>query len=389
MKRLEQWKVVVYGLGNTVRDAMDYIRTRFHVVACSDGNLAKAKMAKEWDIPFLMPEKLKEIDYDYILIVSVFDQEIYEYLTKELEISHDRVLKRSQWWRMRVHYEFGEQNPDKTFYVLSRPIHTRDGLFSFLFAFLEQLDFVEKNGYVPVVDMKNFPNQYLEEKMVGVENAWDYYFKPLSKHSLEEVYDSKNVVLGYDDACYKAGYEKKYDIRRMGELYQKFIHYNSQTLFEIDKEYKKILEGKKNVLGVLCRGTDMNALGLKNHSIQPTVDEMICLIYKYMEEWKCESIFLSTEDADVRNRLKQEFGKRLHCTNQQRFCETGKQWLANIKFDRQQDPYLRGLEYLVTIEMLSRCDCLLAGICAGSVFAQIMNRGKYQHVKMIDKGVFE
>lgn len=387
MEQAGKSNVIIYGLGNTVWDAIDYIRLRFHVIGCSDSNPQKETVAEALGIPFIMPDALNRRDFDYILIVSVYDDEISDQLI-ENGIEKEKVLKRIQWDRMLFHHCFGEKNPDKTFYLLSRSIHTRDGLFSFLFAFLEQMDLVERNNYIPVVDMQNYKNQYLEEEKIGIENAWDYYFQPLSEYSLADAYTSKNVILGYDDPCYKGNYDKKYDIRRMAELYQKYVHYNEKINLAIQEAYEKHIDSAQKTLGVLYRGSDMSALKLKNHNIQPTVDEMIALTHKYMKDWGCESVFLSTEDAEAADKFKVEFGSALSCTDQKRFSDTGQSWLASIDFERPNDKYLRGLEYLVTIELLSRCDSLLAGICAGSVCAQIMNNGKYRHVLMVDKGEY-
>ena len=380
-------KVIVYGLGNTVWDAIDYIRTRFLVVGCSDSDLSKSGLAERIGAPFISSDALAYADCDYILIVSVYDEEIWQQLIDN-GVEQEKILKRKQWDSMLFYNCYGERNPDKTFYILSHPIHLRDGLFSFLFAFLEQMDIVEKNGYIPVVDMKNYKNQYMEKDRLGLENVWEYYYEPISGYALEEAYKSKNVILGYDDNCYKANYDKKYNISRMSELYQRYIRYQPNIIRLVEEEFAYRIKPDKRTLGVLYRGTDMSSLKLRNHPIQPTVEEMIPLIYRYMDKWKCERIFLSTEDACAAEKFKAEFGSVLSCTDQKRFGDTGEKWLSHIEFDRKNDKYLRGLEYLITIELLSRCNSLLAGVCTGSICAQIINNGKYEHIKMVDKGEY-
>lgn len=380
-------KVIVYGLGNTVWDAIDYIRTRFLVVGCSDSDLSKSGLAERIGAPFISSDALAYAECDYILIVSVYDEEIWKQLIDN-GVEQEKILKRKQWDSMLFYHCYGERNPDKTFYILSHPIHLRDGLFSFLFAFLEQIDIVEKNGYIPVVDMKNYKNQYMEKGRLGLENVWEYYYEPISSYTLEEAYKSKNVILGYDDNCYKANYDKKYNISRMSELYQRYIRYQPNIIRLVEEEFACRINPDKRTLGVLYRGTDMSSLKLRNHPIQPTVEEMIPLIYRYMDKWKCERIFLSTEDACAAEKFKAEFGSVLSCTDQKRFGDTGEKWLSHIEFDRKNDKYLRGLEYLITIELLSRCNSLLAGVCTGSICAQIINNGKYEHIKMVDKGEY-
>ena len=49
---------------------------------------------------------------------------------------------------------------------------------------------------IPVVDMKNFSTKYNElNKIKNTFNSWNYYFEPISKYSLEEVYESKSVII--------------------------------------------------------------------------------------------------------------------------------------------------------------------------------------------------
>ena len=239
MEQAGKRDVIIYGLGNTVWDMVDYIRGRFHIIGCSDSNVEKACVAEKLGIPFICAENLCGMKYDYILITSVYDDEISNQLVKTKGLPKEKVLRRIQWCRMRFTYDFGSMNKDKTFYILSRSIHIRDGLFSYLFAFLEQLDEIDKKGYIPVVDMQNFECQYLDDDKVGSENVWEYYFKPLSAYSLAEVYQSSNVILGYDDPCYKGNYEAKYDIRRMCELFEKYIRYNQDIALAVQKEYEK------------------------------------------------------------------------------------------------------------------------------------------------------
>ncbi len=386
--RLEQYRVIVYGIGGTLFQSIDYIKSRFDIVGFSDKNESKAKDVAQENQPYYAPAELPDVIFDYIVITSDFDEEICTYLTEELHISREKILKRQQWYRMIFHYSYGEKNPDKQFYVLSKPIRIKNGLMSNVFCFLEQMDYVEQHHMIPVVDMQSYPSQYMEQENIGKENAWEYFFKPVSEYTIDEVYQSKQVVLGYDDNCFFGNYHKKYNIPRYMQLWKKYIHLNSSVQQEVDKEYQRLLAGKENVMGVLFRGTDMVNLKLKDHAIQPTVDEMIAYMHRYQEEWGCEYIYLCTEDAEALERFKQEFGNCLICTDQQRFDNTGTQWLAQIKGDRPNDSYLRGVEYLVTLELLARCSHMLAGVCTGSVCAEIMNDNQYEHIVMIDKGVY-
>ncbi len=62
----------------------------------------------------------------------------------------------------------------KTYYIIRR----RDqlvGLFSNYIVFAGQIRFALQNGWLPVIDMKNYPNMYLDPKLLGKVNSWEYY----------------------------------------------------------------------------------------------------------------------------------------------------------------------------------------------------------------------
>ncbi|MGN0497182.1 MAG: hypothetical protein ACI4GW_13225 [Lachnospiraceae bacterium] len=379
---------IIYGLGDNGKKAYSYLSKRYNIIGCSDSNLSQKKGELAAKVPFFSPLDLKKLEFDYVLVTSVYGEEIFRYLTKDIGVPSNKILLREEWCRIPFLTSYGDKNPDKTFYVMSKEIRIKNGLLSLAFSVLEQLVYVEEKGYIPVVDLQSYPNQYLEPDKLCKENAWEYYYEPLSSYSLDEVYSSKNVVLGYDDPCYQEDYSNNYNIKRMSELYKKYIHVRKDLLKKIDEEYILRMGAAQNVLGVLYRGTDMNALKLEHHPIQPSISELICQSKRKYKEWACDKIFLSTEDEEAIRIFKNVFGKDVVYTDQLRYSNTGKNWLSDINNKRENDRYLRGEEYLTTIAILSRCNSLISGVSAGSVMSIIMNNNGYQHVYIIDKGVY-
>ena len=44
--------------------------------------------------------------------------------------------------------------------------------------------------------MENFPTKYNEKNRINnTKNAWEYYFYPLNKYKLSDVYKSKFVII--------------------------------------------------------------------------------------------------------------------------------------------------------------------------------------------------
>lgn len=56
--------------------------------------------------------------------------------------------------------KFRNQNPDKTFYCIRRKGDFA-GLFSYVLIVMEKLEFCDREGWIPVVDMKHTINSYL------------------------------------------------------------------------------------------------------------------------------------------------------------------------------------------------------------------------------------
>lgn len=88
----------------------------------------------------------------------------------------------------------GELNPDKVFYIIRR--YPGTGLFSNLAYVINHIQIANRMGFVPIVDMKNYPTVYNEKKKIfGTYNSWEYYFEKLNNFDLDEVYKSKNIIM--------------------------------------------------------------------------------------------------------------------------------------------------------------------------------------------------
>lgn len=386
---LKQHNVIIYGIGNTLKDSIDYIEKRYNIIGLSDSDLKKSENVFCDKYKFYSPDKIPKDKIDYILINSVYEDEICDYLINDLNILSDIILKRDIWQKMLFKERFGDKNPNITFYVLSRPIRVRNGLMANLYCFLEQLQIVENNNYVPVVDMKNYPNQYLAIDDVGKINSWEYYYEQLSDYSLDEVYQSRNVILGYDCFNYLEDFEKVYDIDELSRLYKKYIKVNTDMEIYFDKTYDELFSKGKKILGVLYRGTDMVALKLKKHAIQPTVQQMIDKIHEILDQEKYDYIYVCTEDKNALERIELEFGDCIKYVNQYRYEITDNTWLADITVDRENDRFLRGRDYLTAMLILSKCDRMVAGLCSGSICSLIMNNKKYKKYEFLEYGIYK
>ena len=63
---------------------------------------------------------------------------------------------------------------------------------------LGNIRYAEEKGWIPVVDFQHSDNWYLYDNSGrrGDFNTWERFFEPVSPYTLNEVYQSRYVVLG-------------------------------------------------------------------------------------------------------------------------------------------------------------------------------------------------
>lgn len=315
-------------------------------------------------------------------------------------------------WRERM-VSYGNENPDKTFYVIRRH-SSRSGLFSFYSTNLGSVVQAVANGFVPVVDMQNSINPMLSEDLVGQENAWDYYFMQPCGFSLKDISKSRNVILGsinppekypdFDMIENRNRDSANTDIMKWRDAAHKYILLRPEIQEQIDSEYIELFGkntsadeecgcfGEKantpKVLGVLCRGTDYVQLKPYNHPIQPSVDDVISKCEEIMGEYGCDYIYLATEDEEIWNRFIDEFGGSVVKSFQKhRFTTECGQNINDIA-NNGRKPKDRNLEYLISIGVLSKCNCFLGGAAGGTYGAILMSNG-FEYEYVFDLGRYE
>lgn len=275
------------------------------------------------------------------------------------------------------------------------------GFFSNYFWVMGHVAFAEKMGYIPVVDMENYPTLYSEEEPVdGTNNAWNYYFENIGNLGLDEVYASGRYVIGKDK--YLTKYAEKYSMfpyrypsERMIAYYAPIIKKNLRIKQSLVNEYKREwiekTSGSNNILGIHIRGTDMkNNLG---HPMPAPVSEYIRRTHEMLEKHPDISrIFLATDENEVKEAYEREFegsAATLFMNEAFRAWDDGqmkKTGLHEMKIDnpRPRHKYLLGKEVLRDAWFLSRCQYLLCGHSNITNVAILWNEGRYNEVVCIE-----
>lgn len=275
------------------------------------------------------------------------------------------------------------------------------GFFSNYFWVMGHVAFAEKMGYIPVVDMENYPTLYSEEEPVdGTNNAWNYYFENIGNVGLDEVYASGRYIMGKDK--YLTKYAEKYSMfpyrypsERMIAYYAPIIKKNLRIKQSLVNEYKREwiekTSGSNNILGIHIRGTDMkNNLG---HPMPAPVSEYIRRTHEMLEKHPDISrIFLATDENEIKEAYEQEFegsAATLFMNEAFRAWDDGhvkKTGLHEMKIDnpRPHHKYLLGKEVLRDAWFLSRCQYLLCGHSNITNVAILWNEGKYNEVVCVE-----
>lgn len=287
-------------------------------------------------------------------------------------------------------YRFGIS---KTKYYIVRRNAEATGLFSLINTHLGHIVYAKNKGYIPVVDMMNYPSCYLEPDKVGVENAWDYFFEQPCGVDLETAYAGRCVRLGSvcpinvrpdDDFDFFDDKGSRQSFWR--EAAHRYLRIRKDIIEEVEKEYNSFILPTDRVLGTLVRGTDYIDKKPKDHPVQPRVDDVITKCKMVMKERGYNKIFVATEDYAIALRFQREFGDK-YCSNKRSFIsyEKGRS-VPDHRINRDNDFYWQGREYLSTIAMLSKSKGFVGGRTSGSVGATLLSSGfEYMYVYKIGR----
>lgn len=310
---------------------------------------------------------------------------------------------------------YGELNPDKTFYVL-RPYYYLErneltlNVSNLLFHYyrnLQHLAWAVEHNWIPVVDWENYgPFPHEEDYPInGTENCWEYYWNQPSKYTLQEVYQSKNVILSVQntrDTPYIPSCSFRVPLQEQAEDYAKRCPKYDQliTLNELTENYIKdkqnrLFPSNARILGVSIRGTSYgvaaSSLNTNGHPIQPNLNKLIQSIHTAMEEWDMEYVFIACELEGVINEIKNVFGTKTIVLPRKRYIKAPQRGDVEKGMDPLYIPgqkYQTNLDYVTEMVLLSRCTSLLAAMSSGVRAAIIWNQERYENMRIFENGLW-
>ena len=183
------------------------------------------------------------------------------------------VLSKEDW---NEHYIKRGDPTKPTYYIIRRRYETT-GLFARYNMIAGHIRYALAKGWLPVVDMQNYPNPYLPPEKLGKENSWEYFFEQPLRINLEQAFSGENIILSTGEEIYPrphedmSFYENKNNALTEWRMLVKLglLKIKSERLAEIAATREKLFSPKDRVLGVLLRGTDYVAKRPKWHPIPP------------------------------------------------------------------------------------------------------------------------
>ena len=247
-------------------------------------------------------------------------------------------------------YNFGKKNRNKIFYIIKKDMNP-NGLFSNLTFVLDHINYSNKKKIIPIVDMENYATVYNEQKKIfGTKNSWNYYFSPLNKYKLNDVYLSKNVIFSKNERLTNKLVNKSPELK-------KILIKNIKIKPQIIRTYKKIKRAyfgnNKSIMGVHVRGTLQRIV--RGHSLPPHPQDLLNECIKVFKQTNSNKIFLVTEDNLYLNVFRKYFRHNLIYLKVPRSNAKfyGSHNLHFTNYNRKHHKFKFGLESLIDCLLLS------------------------------------
>lgn len=254
------------------------------------------------------------------------------------------------------------------------------GIGAIYFQTLAFIIYALNKGYIPIVDMQHYYNQYFKDGRVYKDNSWEYFFEQPCGYTLNDLDDDSEIIISKPSDI-SGGINLNLFLRnipRSRVIYKDYfnkVKFNKSIEKYLKDSYQEIIGGEQEVLGILCRGTDYVNNKPYAHPVQPDPKVIINKAKELLKKYNYKKIWLATEDNNIYNMFRNEFGDMLINNPQYRFSDTSHFYLADVKIDRENHSYNLGKEYLRTLYILSKCKYIIGGRTAGIVFTWIISNG--------------
>jgi hypothetical protein len=240
--------------------------------------------------------------------------------------------------------KLGKKNKKKFFYLIRRK-KNNGGIFGNFFFILQHLYNARRLKLIPIIDMQNFKTPFHDTDKRLPKNYWEYYFKPLNKYKLEEVYKSNNVLITCNTAINYT--DNIYDLRN---IFKKYIRLKDNLVVDIRKKLKKI--GRKKYIGIFFRGGEYRFAA--KHNTPPTQTQMLNHFNFIKKRTDIKFTYISSLVLNAFNFFKKEIDNSIYFD----FYRSNS---SNVLHDnnRKNHKYLLGKEIIEDSYLLSKSQLII------------------------------
>ena len=259
----------------------------------------------------------------------------------------------------------------KNFAILQRLQCPQCGFFSHYIVNLGCMNKYISLGYIPIIDLKSFPNVY-NGNDITKDNPWELFFNQPYNFTLKEVKKYGNNVQNFE--C--TSMEKRPDEINM------YYQNDSITLWhDFAKKYTPIKDEIMIELNYI-------AAHPKGHSIPPDVSQVILDVKSMDKKYNYDFIFFSTEDELIKKKFVPNFKKKIKLLNPNikiNYNYTEKNFINLNKNINGNIDYIKN--YILNTIILSKCLDIVTPRCSGTAGIFILTNG-FRHTKIYNLGEY-
>lgn len=305
----------------------------------------------------------------------------HEYNSLNVMVSLTWCMKREK---------LGEKNPDKTVFLIDYDVF--GGLGDFVKFTMSYVRLARSRGWLPAIDVKTCPNVLSGHEG---ENVWNYFFEPLPDISLNEAYESANVIrcstnrIGYLDADFNPYARHAYPVPPRDPYMLRDICLAENTWKYIREHTPEWLHGGAKVLGAVAKGIgyreEMNKKSGRTNLHVPSLEYLLQRNEELMNLFKCDYIFVASDDEEYFQAFLDHFGEKCRYIDQKRLCyDASMEYEVMRKMYEQLAEEETTLSYFTTLYCLAHCDVLTTSVACGAFELSLAwKEGKYEYQEII------
>lgn len=290
--------------------------------------------------------------------------------------------------------------------------------------YISNYHFCKQKGVIPLMDLEY--EQVFKNNELGKYNMWDLVFEqPVSVKNavksdrvyVDEFYGNKTYSLMVNRKINGSGklfdrriYTRAENWKNYYENLNKYIKecwkINKRTEDWCEKYWSNNFKETDIILGIMLREDFSEEFNRKykeadkalyaKHPLNPNVSEIIGIAKNKIEEWNCNTVFLSTMYYESIEIFTREFGDRIHVVPRDRrpydISKDKRRRTAEMTVEENFELFEKNMDYFrqetmaYAYEMiiLSRCHYCILPVCSGAAAVLAMNGGQFKEIEILE-----